>query len=620
MRTRPLASRNRLSTAARRQTVPVLAALLALAGCGGGGGGGGGGSASAAPAGAGNTSPNAIAAPAPAAPRNNDSIASCPTTPAPGTGTAPADAGQPGIISGRVTFERVPFLPPYGPSSLVGPGLDYGHPQPQPARGVIVEAVVPSGGVCNGTVLDTVMTDGDGWYRLSVNPTTLVCVRARAQLYRTGAPSWNIAVSDNTDGNKLYVMAESGSASANAQPSRNLHAASGLSGGVYTGARVAAPFAILDTACKAVDAVLAARPGAAFDNLNLFWSTRNTNEDGALAEGKIGGAFFSPSARAIYLRGDKDVDTDEFDEMVIAHEFGHFVTHQFSRSDSIGGEHGLNEIKDPRLAFDEGWATAFAGLTLGTAQYRDSNASSHHEFTVDIQYRNPAFPQGWFAEASVQRTLYNIGDGSGLGLGLPALLQTFMGNYRDTPALATIFSLASQLQSEQPALAAGIANILDGELINGGAVQPFADSETHEPAPTSPLPNLPLYRALTATDQGGTAQTVCSTDFYGTVNGLSNLRYLTFSPAVNSKYRFTVQPTVAGGVAGLELLDRGLTLAYREASAASPAINLVTGGALQAGRTYVLGVFHVGNITDNPSATTGARGQNCFDVAVGSTP
>jgi len=575
--------------------------LALLAGCGGGGGGGGG---SDAPTGA--SSQAAV-----------NPTARCPLAPA-GSGSAPANAGQAGIVSGRVSYERIPFYPL--DNNLRG--LNYNGRFAAPARGITVEAVAPG---CDGSVVATASTDGDGWYALDTKNAALpVCVRARAQLLQTGTPAWNISVNDNTDANKLYVMADNTVASATASPSRNLFAASGWDGVAYTGARVAAPFAILDSACKAIDAVLDAQPAAQFGSMSFFWSVRNTSEAGDPALGKIGGAYYDPSLRGVYLRGDAAVNTDEFDEMVITHEFGHFVTQNFSRSDSIGGGHSLLDITDPRLAFDEGWATAFAGRVLNTSVYRDSDEAQplgapNREFAFDIlaDYSAQGVPTGWFAEASTQRALYNI---AGLdGLGLSGVLHTFMSDaYRNSPALATIFSLASQLKSDHAGAAAGIARALDQESIDGDSVDRFAATENHAPPlPAMPLatPALPLYQTLSA----GAALSVCSSNAYGVVNALSNRRYLTFTPPVSGNYRFAVQPGTADSVAGVEVLNRGRHLYFQNATSASPALTVNT--ALTANEIYVLGISHAGNTTDAPDAVTGSPGdQRCFQISVGSGP
>jgi hypothetical protein len=574
--------------------------------------GGGGGSSSNPGDGNTSTSPTVAAKSAPALPANNGSILRCPTDSLFSETVPPAQVA--GVISGRVTFDRISFF------NQLGMGLDYHHLQKLPARGVVVEALSANDGVhCDSTVVATALTDGDGWYSLTPAGAANVCVRARAQLYRaadiSGAVSWNFAVADNTAANVLYALTESTASSTDARPRRDLHAASGLANGTYSAGRVAAPFAVLDTACKAMNAVLAGRNATQFGPLTFFWSTKNTSDDnGTLQHGKIGGAFFDRAAVAIYLRGDAAVNTDEFDEMVIAHEFGHFVTQTLSRSDSIGGDHSLLDYEDPRVAFDEGWATAFAGLALREPIYRDSDevatvSSPTREFYFDIRQRFPHanIPTGWFSESSMQRALYTLGSSvavGGNGMGLNALLQTLAGNYKQTEALASIFSYGDLLKREQSTYANAIASALNLEQINGDVITAFADNENHA---LSNL-DLPVYEVL---DALGNKQSVCSSNAYGTENMLSNRRYLQFIPLQTARYRFSIKPLNSGGVAGFQLLDRGSSISYVEGSTGGATLSANSGSVLQSGRSYVLSVFHVGNTIKDTSI---AAGDQCFQV------
>lgn len=362
-----------------------------------------------------------------------------------------------------------------------------------------------------------------------------------------------------------------------------------------------------------MNAVLKDRSSTQFGALTFMWSVNNTSDsNGTREHGKIGGAFFDSREHAIYLRGDAAINTDEFDPMVIAHEFGHFVVHVLSRSDSIGGDHSLLDTLDPRIAFDEGWATAFAALSLRDPIYRDSDEvatvnSPSREFSFDIRTRYGNTPTGWFSESSVQRAIYKLGsdivDG-GNGMGLGSLLQTFAGSYKQTEALASIFSYGEFLKNEQSIYASSISAVLDLEDINGDMITAFAANETHAPSNF----DLPVYATLNS--NGTKLSNVCSSNAYGTENTLSNRRYVKFTPVQTARYKFTIDP-VASGVAGVELLDRGNTIMYVEGSVAGT--NLIANSdTLQSGRTYVLGVFHVGNVVKDTAVASGDR---CFDVS-----
>lgn len=81
-----------------------------------------------------------------------------------------------------------------------------------------------------------------------------------------------------------------------------------------------------------------------------------------------------------YCSGDRlviqgvDSDTDEFDDPVLMHEFGHYIERAFSVSNSPGGYHDGSPT-DPRLAFGEGYGTYVGCRIAGSSLYFDSTAS-----------------------------------------------------------------------------------------------------------------------------------------------------------------------------------------------------------------------------------------------------
>ena len=67
-------------------------------------------------------------------------------------------------------------------------------------------------------------------------------------------------------------------------------------------------------------------------------------------------------------------DPDEYDDLVLLHEYGHFYLDKFSSSNTPGGGHSVMERSDPRLAWNEGGATFFGNLAKGTSMYLDTNS------------------------------------------------------------------------------------------------------------------------------------------------------------------------------------------------------------------------------------------------------
>ena len=226
-------------------------------------------------------------------------------------------------------------------------------------------------------------------------------IRARAQMAKTdAAPTWTFSVRNNTNSDALYVLDGENFDSGAASSTRNLRATSGWGGASYTGARAAAPFAILDTVYQAKELILTAAPTAAFPELNLFWSTQNRPASPFCPDdGNIGTSSYvvfgsdnldgcnRPGADGIYVLGEfsSTGDTDEFDQHVIAHEFGHYFEDRFSRSDSIGGDHGGGDRLDLRLAFGEGWGNAYSAMSLNDPAYRDSQQGVSSDFGFNLE-------------------------------------------------------------------------------------------------------------------------------------------------------------------------------------------------------------------------------------------
>ncbi len=118
---------------------------------------------------------------------------------------------------------------------------------------------------------------------------------------------------------------------------------------------------------------------------------------------------------------------DGYDDSVILHEVGHLVHNVYSDSDNPGGAHFFGDSdQDLRLAFGEGWATAFAGIVsarLGMpAMYVDSNASAQvdgAQLILDLESAAPFETEAAGAgdEIAVACVLFDLLDSSSEGDG-----------------------------------------------------------------------------------------------------------------------------------------------------------------------------------------------------------
>ena len=438
-----------------------------------------------------------------------------------------------GTISGRVRFMRVP--------TTANAGLNYGNQQLQPARGVIVHAFA-AGTTTNP--LATTSTDDNGDYSFSIAGGTDVTLVVDAQMLRDASqplPRWNFSVRPADTGNALnapvYSYTDPTTVNSNNGTGHNIDIPSGISTtGTVTGTRASAPFAILDTVYKGKLLVLSAAPNTNFPELVLDWAPTNPG----------GQTYFDSSQdpQLIVLSADPAEDTDEFDQHVIAHEFGHYIEANYSRADNIGGSHGLGDKLDIRVAFGEGFGYAFGAMALGdpvsvdTFVFNGNNVSS----TFDVEDNPPTLNDSdgcWCSESSVWAVLWDLYDSSvdpndAVALGFTPLWNVLITPQRTTPAFTSLFSFITAVKAANPAQAAAIDTLVSAQ--NTSTITDiWGTGETHAPSNVASAAALPIYTDITI---GGPAVQVLNVDDAGTYNTLGSRRYMRFT--VNSTRTVTI--------------------------------------------------------------------------------
>ncbi len=436
-------------------------------------------------------------------------------------------------ISGKVTFDFVPH-------NTTTNGLNYNNITQKPARGVLVEAINGS-----GTILDTDRTNEQGEYSVDVDFNTDVRIRVKADLTSTSGARWDVKVTDNTSGNAVYAIQGGLTNTGNSDQVRDLNAGSGWGGSSYTGTRAAAPFAILDPIYTAVQKFVAIDSDIVFPPVEFRWSTLNRSSSGGLdlGAGLIGTSSYISDASGgnVYLLGDADSDTDEYDSSVVVHEWGHYFEDQLSRSDSVGGSHSLSSRLDPRVALSEGWGNVIAGIVLEDPNYRDSlgsGQSSGFSFSVET---NTHSNEGWFNEGSVQSIMYDIFDDANegldnLSLGLSSLYDVLVSDeYVNTPSFTTVFNFLNIVRTQQSGSVSNIDALADAQSINVFNI--YGDGETNNGGVPE---SLPIYRDIAV---GDPALNICSVVDAGTYNRIGNRTYLRFSLASTSALTFRMSRT-----------------------------------------------------------------------------
>jgi hypothetical protein len=309
------------------------------------------------------------------------------------------------------------------------PAIETGIVYPDPGipaetraiRGAIVELRRAS-----GDLLQTSTTDGAGFYSFDAPLGVDLKVVVKAALGRPN--DIHLDVVDNTNSNSLHTVSSETFSLGSGGTKHDVLAETvwtpaatpgGL--GKYT-KRAAAPFAILDTIFEAEKVVRRSDPTVQFPMLHVGWSEKNVpalaaplpGEDVGrinVAAGFLGPSpFYSPVDGAIYLRGKENWDTDEYDAPVVRHEWSHYLMDKFGRNDSVGRAHSPGDQLDPRVAFNEGFATANGAMLANDSLYVDtSGANQGGSFNVDIEKDNNGH-SGFFSEDGVQELLWDLYD------------------------------------------------------------------------------------------------------------------------------------------------------------------------------------------------------------------
>ncbi len=434
-------------------------------------------------------------------------------------------------LSGTVTYDSVPAS---------ASGLAYGATVAKPVRGAVVEVV------SGAQVLGGATTSQLGAYSISWTGPAAVSVRVKAQ---TLAPP--MRVQDNANGGALYAL-DSGPVDASATTALHLHAPSGWTGTSYGAPRAAGPFAILDAMFSAANAFLAVAPSTAFPELRANWSAGNQ-----------AGTYYDPQTQQLYILGQADVDTDEYDSHVVVHEWGHYYEDRLSRADSPGGSHGLGDQKDPRLAFSEGWGNALGAIALYPNDvYADTMGAGQaggFGFPVEGNTADDPVP-GWWSEMSVAHFLYDLfdppsaPDGDAVDLGLGPIHDVMVGDQRTTPAFTTLFSFVDALKRARPGETTAIDAMLSGRAIASPVLDEWGAGETH----AAWAPSLPVYRSLAV---GGASTAVSFLAGYE-LNDLHQNRFLRFTGTGGT---VTVRAGSAAVDVSLEVWHAGQPLAYVDA-------------------------------------------------------
>lgn len=375
----------------------------------------------------------------------------------------PAGVGGPGgggggggdaTVQGLFLYEKV------GVSATKG--LQLSKKTKTAGGGVLVEAVLKS----NDSILASTFTDNSGKYTLSVpvpSPAGPIYVRIKAQLQ-----NGTLVEHETTD--DLYAVVSSPfTVQPNHTTTKNLLA--------QDKDRGSGPFNILAAMRKADDFAHSADSSLVIPAISVRWAVDYHD-----------GTFFRTSATTAFINGDRVVDSDEFDDTVIDHEYGHFYLAMFSKADTPGGTHSDTIKEDPRLAWNEGWATFFSCASNKTSVYVDTKGAGRHMLVDDLE-KNALDTNitGFWSEHTVGSVLWDLLDthndpGDTVAVPWPKIWGATVDLKQDT--FVYLIDFCERMHLRDPSLDAAMQSILDDRsiLYSPGTVPPV-----NHPFPT-PIP------------------------------------------------------------------------------------------------------------------------------------
>jgi hypothetical protein len=302
-------------------------------------------------------------------------------------------------------------------------------------------------------------------------------VRVKAQLLQVRDPGkttgseWNISVRDNTSNTseatkalpkRLYTLESGPLTTVDGEQEVNLRATLGFDNQgnekpVEDEVRQSAPFSILEVVYNAAIKLQAIDSNIKLPELNIYWSVANTTSKGLATlteeknkqKGDIDTSHYQKAGTlpGLFILGKANTDTDEFDQGVIGHEFGHYLQDVLSYSDSPGDDHRKQEFKDPSLTFGEGYGTAIGALLANTKYYTDSSWTRQSLGSVtDLSMASAAgVRKGFYSEESVGHVMYMLGKD-----GQFARLWRAVSALRNELHSATIFAFLNQFIKQNP--------------------------------------------------------------------------------------------------------------------------------------------------------------------------
>jgi hypothetical protein len=245
---------------------------------------------------------------------------------------------------------------------------------------------------------------------------------------------------------------------------------------------------------------------------------------------------------------------------------------------------------DIRLAFGEGFATAFSSMIRDNQFYVDTSSTQQASSGVvsDVEVGGFRSNPGWYSEASVYSILYDLYDatndtGDTLTLGFTPIYNALIGSEKNTSAFTSIFSFITAIKTENPGNDTAIDAITSNE-----SIAPITD--IYGTGRSNRTQNsTPLYTSLSV---GGGSVSITPNYTATAISASSRLgsyNFITFTISSAGTYTITAS---SGSGTNLDFY------AYLEGSKSIAITSSTTGATISGTATLSVGTYRM-QIVDN---------------------
>lgn len=201
-------------------------------------------------------------------------------------------------------------------------------------------------------------------------------------------------------------------------------------------------------------------------DLNVYWQPASSDY----------GTYFCPSiyrggscpqGKGIYILGGSSSggDTDEYDDDVLMHEYGHYVEVALGVKDSPGGTHYLTDNDhDLRLAWSEGWGGFFPNALKTWLRANDPERLSTTSGLDDAYFIdtygsfasisiNMAAPNAWYCPGGIDCFIYSSSE---------IAVANVLAKLQDAYGIESIWAVYSQYMAHGTSAPATLESFWDG--------------------------------------------------------------------------------------------------------------------------------------------------------------